>query len=660
MLPAPSLFPLPSKERRPHVIAGVYARKTNRLKKGKRRPSEQEQVQSSVKVQIERAREFAERQGWTFDERFAWYDDGVSGELFGEERPVFQKMLNYIFHERPGQRHGRLDVLILSEESRFGREQTETMYWLKRVISDAKVRVICWGDSPERGREVRMDSAMTKLVQGFRSARDEMEVELVSQRVTNTMTSKFEGGDVVSRPLYGYDKKGKVVEREAKIVRRVFKQRTEGGERSGYYAIARDLEADGVKSPAAGKVYKQGRKASGLWSPSQIGAMLHNETYRGVQRWQLASGKVLTRDCARIVDEALWKKAQVENERARDRTWKDKHGRRLKARPGTSKWLLSPLLMCSTCGGSMHVRKGKDGDAYYFCTTRHLLGRKGCSNARTLDMNVADTVFLALFEEALTGQIVLDVIRERLKAIKREKVDPGPIKRQIAKLTAENGRLVEQLINTPSLASEINARAAKNKALIEHLQGQLIGGELAGKKFDVAAFRREMTEVLDDWRAHLKPGTAQQVMRKILQQRIEVEPPPLGAQRGWAFNLTLDYRKLIEEIWGVELTAALREAGMQKSAEWFQDNFKAYAGKLTNAGLKRLADLGLNLSMRPVATGTKTVRKGCPSPCSGRSSATCTTRPRRAPRRSAVPRDARPRAARRRCPSRAPRRATCR
>jgi len=60
-------------------------------------------------------------------------DDGVSGDEF-VKRPGFLRLMNSL-KPRPS-----FDVLIMSEESRLGREQIETAYALKQ-ITDAGVRI---------------------------------------------------------------------------------------------------------------------------------------------------------------------------------------------------------------------------------------------------------------------------------------------------------------------------------------------------------------------------------------------------------------------------------------------------------------------------------------------------------------------------------------
>ena len=115
------------------MIAAIYARKS----------TEQNGVADearSVARQIENARAYATRKGWTVDDGFVFVDDGISGAEFAK-RPGFLLLMNALKPRPPFQ------VLVMSEESRLGREAIETAYALKhshveRRINDAEAAVV--------------------------------------------------------------------------------------------------------------------------------------------------------------------------------------------------------------------------------------------------------------------------------------------------------------------------------------------------------------------------------------------------------------------------------------------------------------------------------------------------------------------------------------
>lgn len=80
-----------------------------------------------------RAREYAERKGWTVAEKHIYVDDGISGAEF-VRREGYLRLMNALKPRSPFQ------ILVMMEQSRLGREQTETAYAPKR-LSDAGVRI---------------------------------------------------------------------------------------------------------------------------------------------------------------------------------------------------------------------------------------------------------------------------------------------------------------------------------------------------------------------------------------------------------------------------------------------------------------------------------------------------------------------------------------
>jgi len=90
------------------MIAAIYARKS----------TDQSGVADeakSVRRQIDRSRDYAQRKGCTVDESLIFVDDGISGAEFAN-RPGFVRLMNALKPRPPFQ------VLIMSEESRLGRE----------------------------------------------------------------------------------------------------------------------------------------------------------------------------------------------------------------------------------------------------------------------------------------------------------------------------------------------------------------------------------------------------------------------------------------------------------------------------------------------------------------------------------------------------------
>src|ERR1700726_1775806 len=119
------------------MIAAIYARKSN----------DQHDVadeMKSVARQIDHARAYAVRKGWTVDDQSLYVDDGISGAEFARRPGFVRLMIDVAKKPRPP-----FDVLVMSEESRLGREQIETAYALKQIVG-AGVKVFCYLEDRER------------------------------------------------------------------------------------------------------------------------------------------------------------------------------------------------------------------------------------------------------------------------------------------------------------------------------------------------------------------------------------------------------------------------------------------------------------------------------------------------------------------------------
>ena len=111
-----------------------------------------------------------------------YVDDGISGAEFAN-RPGFLRLMNAL-KPRPA-----FQVLIMSEESRLGREAIETSYVLKQLLQ-AGVRVFYYLDDRER----TLDSATDKIMLAVQSFADELEREKARQRTFDALARKARAG----------------------------------------------------------------------------------------------------------------------------------------------------------------------------------------------------------------------------------------------------------------------------------------------------------------------------------------------------------------------------------------------------------------------------------------------------------------------------------
>jgi DNA invertase Pin-like site-specific DNA recombinase len=239
------------------MIAAIYARKST--------DQNVADEEKSVTRQIDRATGYAQTKGWTVAAGHVYADDGISRAEF-VKRPGFLRLLNALEPRPPFQ------VLIMSEESRLGRESIETGWTLKK-ITDAGVRVFCYLEDRER----TLGSSMDKVMMHLSTFAAEMEREKAVQRTRDAMRRKAERGHVAGGRVYGYDNQrvGDHIERavnpgQAEVVRRIFREIAEG---RGFTRVAKGFTAEGVPSPHPGRG----------WAATALREMVFRDLYRGQQ-----------------------------------------------------------------------------------------------------------------------------------------------------------------------------------------------------------------------------------------------------------------------------------------------------------------------------------------------------------------------------------------
>jgi DNA invertase Pin-like site-specific DNA recombinase len=168
------------------MTAAIYARKSTEQ-------NGTADEQKSIARQVEHAHQYAQRKGWTVDESYVFVDDAISGAEFAN-RPGFLRLMNALTPRPPFQ------VLIMSAESRLGREAIETAYALKQLVT-AGVRVFFYLEDRER----TLDGPTDKIVLSLTAFADELEREKARLRVTDAMCRKARAGHVCGGQPFGYE-----------------------------------------------------------------------------------------------------------------------------------------------------------------------------------------------------------------------------------------------------------------------------------------------------------------------------------------------------------------------------------------------------------------------------------------------------------------------
>jgi site-specific DNA recombinase len=261
------------------MIAAIYARKST--------DQNIADEEKSVTRKVERARQYAERKGWTVDPAAIFIDDGVSGADF-VRREGFLRLMNALKPRPPFQ------VLVMMEQSRLGRSLDEVPYAI-RQIAGAGVRIYCYLTDTEAKSETLVDRFQPSVMAFV----DDMHREQSRQRTRDALRRHAERGYVAGGLVYGYrnvevrvgDKRSHVLreidEDQAAVIRRILRDIARG---DGFCRIAKRLNGGGVPSP---------RPKRHGWAVSGVREIVLRDLYRG----QVVYGKTRWKDRDRTRDD---------------------------------------------------------------------------------------------------------------------------------------------------------------------------------------------------------------------------------------------------------------------------------------------------------------------------------------------------------------------
>jgi len=530
------------------MIAAIYARKSTD-------DGDRSAEARSTTRQIERARDFAERKGWTVDPRFIFTDENTSGAEW-KHRPGFNALLAALTPRPP------FDVLIVSELSRIGRDTVRTPAAVMR-IEEAGVEIRSYlSDTP-----ISLADESSEIHTIFNSLAASFERRRARQRTYDALRRRAEIGAVTGGRVYGYrnerDGKGYVhraiEQAEPAIVRQIFTLYAEG---DGLTRIAKRLNVDGIPSPRGG---------TGSWAPTAVREIIRRELYVGVIVWN-RSQKITRRGTKaqrsrpeadwlrreapelRIVSEDLWRAVERRRERAASSfpglTRDGRHVSRPSGADLVSPYLLSGLAVCAVCGGSLVAMTRPHGTGadrrrvpMYGCVYHQKRGRVICKNDVVIRQDKLDKAFL----DALVGAVD-DRLLERAvcKAVQRLRRRSGDSIDQRAALVRERDRTasaIRHLVDavklgraTDTLLSELQTQEAALKAL-ERRIGEATGQRVV--RLDDAGLVARVGAVAAEFRATLKQGgpRARRLLQQVLNgRRVPCVPFREKDRRGYRFR----------------------------------------------------------------------------------------------------------------------------
>ncbi len=545
--------------------AAIYARKSTD-------DNDRNADNKSVTRQVEHAKAYAAKQGWTVADEHVFIDDGISGAEF-KNRPALIRMLNHLKD---------YDIIVMSELSRLGREQTQVSGALANIMSKS-VRVFFYLTDDE----LKFESAVDKFMVSAMSFGAELEREKASQRARDGLLKKAEKGYNTGGRVYGYDNvtisstnsagesvrshtEYKINEAEAEVVRSIFRMYADG---HGVRNIALALNGDPRHRRESLKYFASQTppspwKGTGSWAPSSVRAILHRERYTGKvpfgkhrnlyrqgTKARAKQTEYLLVDVPRlrIVPEDLWRAVRDRSTAVAKTYIRDTNGT-LWGRPGMgreSKYLLTGLGRCAICGGNLTVLGGKNGSGakrrpvyYYGCSYRHNRGETVCTNDHRVQMPALDDAVLESVEHSiLSPEAITYTVEKALQLLaerRRENPDrPRQIEAELKKLRKELARFVT-VIAEGKAPKTLREEIAKREALIEILEKEQAELEVVAVpvEMDTARLRKALIAKMGRFKelVYGDVPVARQALRKLLAEPIQFTPVTRDGRKTYSFK----------------------------------------------------------------------------------------------------------------------------
>lgn len=345
-----------------------------------------------------------------------YVDDGYTGSDF--LRPSFREMIKDM-------EAGKINLIIVKDLSRFGREYIEAGRYLQRIFPAAGVRFIAVTDHYDSLTADRTEKNLVLPVKNF--VNDAYSADL-SVKIRSHLESKRGNGEYTGAYVsYGFMKDSSdhnklVADPVAgENVKLIFRWKLEGMSNG---KIAERLNALGIPAPAdykrsLGIHYRSGFQKSlySGWSPVAVGRILSNPLCKGL----VVQGK---RERINHKIKKIVAKPEAEQSRYRQKdlaligemqfdTMQELLKKDTRTNPGQEgAYLFSGILYCPDCGRQMIRRKtshkGKQ-TIFYICKTYNV--EKSCTRH-----SIKERELIALVTEAVKAQMqILTDAEEILK-----------------------------------------------------------------------------------------------------------------------------------------------------------------------------------------------------------------------------------------------------
>ena len=344
--------------------------------------SDRQDVDLSIAAQLRALRDYAEKHDYLVAREYV--DEAESGRI--ADRPQFQKMLN-----EASKPEAPFKEILVWKFSRFTRKREHAVAF-KSMLRRRGIRVVSITEQAD-------DTPTGKLLEAIIESVDEFYSENLAQEVTRGMREAASRGFwMTTYAPYGY-KRVHVQDGAAKrpklelnppadaVARRIFDMALQG---KSTLDIAKTLNAEGIPT-------SNGKK----WLKTTVHFVLTNEAYAGTVVWgaNAKDGAPPVR-----VEEAHPAIVSKQEFRRIARMMQSRAPKKVNPRRVSSRYLLSGLAKCETCGKAMTAAEAKSGKyTYYIC---HSLLKRGKGACKTPRLNAKK------FEKVIVDEIRANILTE--------------------------------------------------------------------------------------------------------------------------------------------------------------------------------------------------------------------------------------------------------
>ena len=461
--------------------AAIYARYSSDL-----------QTEASIDDQVRMCRERAERDGLSVVDVFTDY--AISGGNLGN-RPGMLSLMDRAIH-------GAFDVVIAEALDRISRDQEDIAGIYKR-LKHADVRIV-----------TQSEGEVNELHIGLKGTMNALFLKDLAIKTRRGQRGRVEAGKIPGGNSYGYRIVRRLLdngtvstgEREidpeqANIIKRIFKEYADG---MAPRLIAARLNAEGIFSPRGGE-----------WNASTINGsrqrrngILNNELYLGritYNRQRFIKDPETGKRISRLNPEHEWVIADVPSLRINDdETWhtaqsiKARYTSRQGNKRQTKKRLLTGLIKCGCCGGSMTIINRER----YYCSAKREKGT--CSSSVGINASdLEDRVLTGLKDILLGNEDLIDAFVIEFKA-------------ELSRLRKRRGTLERQ---TQKELNKVNTAIKRCLTFITEGDGNpgLVRDELSKLETQKRILEQEQKTVQEDMHVELHPNIAELYRKSVIE-----------------------------------------------------------------------------------------------------------------------------------------------